>query len=327
MSAPAVRVGVLGCASIALRRMLPAMQETRQIEIVAVASRDADRAVQFATRFGCAGVVGYDALLARDDVEAVYIPLPSGLHAHWAARALAAGKHVLSEKPLTGEQAVAEQLVQQARSQNLRLTENFMFLHHHQHRAVRDLLAAGRIGRLQVFSASFGIPQLPAQDVRYNPSLGGGALLDVGVYPLRAASYFLGGSLQVLGAVLRRDPVTGVDVAGHVLLTTPEGISAELSFGFEHAYRSGYSLWGSSGRLSLDRAFTPPPDLKPVIRLEQPAQTEELTLEPDHQFRNIAQSFAASVRQGTDPDGCGEDLIAQARLIEQVQRQAQMVDA
>ncbi|GAA0358048.1 Gfo/Idh/MocA family oxidoreductase [Actinoallomurus spadix] len=322
-----VRVGVLGCASIALRRVLPAMTEAEGVELTAVASRDPDKAREVARRFGCETAGGYDDLLDRADIDAVYIPLPTGLHAEWTGRALTAGKHVLSEKPLTCDHATALDLVDQARKAGLWLMENYMFLHHGQHRKVRDLVAGGRIGEPRVFSASFGIPPLDPADVRYRPDLGGGALLDVGVYPIRAASYFLGDDLDVVGSVLRLHPDRGVDVAGHALLCTPSGVTAELSFGFEHAYRSRYALWGDQGRLTLDRAFTPPPAWQPVIRVESQDRAEELTLPADHQFRNILESFARSILQGADYTAQAEAITRQARLVDRVRSAAVRVTA
>lgn len=317
-----VRMGVLGCASIALRRVLPAMAEAEGIELTVLASRDPARARAVAGTYGCAAAGGYDDVLARSDVDAVYVPLPTGLHAHWAGRALAAGKHVLVEKPLTGDPATAAGLVGRARQAGLWLLENFMFLHHHQHERIRAMVTGGRIGATRVFSAGFGIPPLPAGDVRYRPELGGGALLDVGVYPIRAASYFLGDELDVVGSVLRTDPATGVDVAGHTLLSTPAGVTAELSFGFEHAYRNRYALWGETARISLDRAFTPPPSWQPRVRVDSQDRTEELTLPADHQFRNIAEFFARSVRENADYAQAADAIVRQARLVDRVRAQA-----
>lgn len=310
-----VRVGVLGCASIAWRRTMPAMAEAAGIVLSAVASRDPARARTFAERFGCAAVDGYRALLERSDVDAVYIPLPTGLHADWVGQALAAGKHVLVEKPLTVSFHQAQALVEQAGCAGLWLMENFTFLHHAQHRAVQKIIADGRIGEPRVFTASFGIPPLPPGNVRYRPELGGGALLDVGVYPIRAAQLLLGTDLEVVGAVLREDSGTGVDVAGGALLATGAGATAQLSFGFSHSYRSRYEVWGSSGHLSVDRAFTPGPQWRPVIRIESQDHAEEVTLPADHQFRNIAECFARSILAQADFAPQSQAILSQARLV------------
>src|SRR2546430_5965831 len=278
MSPDTVRVGVLGCASIAWRRTLPAMAGVPAIRLVAMASRDRAKAESFAARFGGEPIDGYERLLDRDDVDAVYLPLPTGLHREWAARALSAGKHVLSEKPLATSFAEASALVTQARERGLRLWENFMFLYHGQHTAVRKLLADGVIGELGTFSAAFGIPPLPDTDVRYRPELGGGALLDVGVYPSRAAQLFLGEGVEVVGSALRRGPArraqpepgfgggehgqrgsaAGVDLGGRALPRAAARGTPQLSFGFPPRVRSTYAPWGSSRPLSLGRPFPPP---------------------------------------------------------------------
>lgn len=317
-----LRFGVLGTASIARRRMLPALLAAPSTEPVAVASRNAADAARTAAEFGLSPVTGYERLLAREDIDAVYIPLPTGLHAQWIESALAAGKHVLSEKALAADDATAGRLVEQARSAGLLLMENFMFLRHSQHAAVSAMVAQGVIGTPRSFASAFGIPPRPDGDVRYRAELGGGALLDVGVYPIRAAQLFLGPELSVAGSVLRTDPGRGVDVAGSALLSTPEGVTAELSFGFEHAYRNTYTLWGSRGRLTVDRAFTPPDDLAPVVRVEDGDGTRDVVLEPDRPFVNIAEHFAGTVLAGADFTPAGEDILRQAALVSAVRRQA-----
>ncbi|MEV0221378.1 Gfo/Idh/MocA family oxidoreductase [Streptomyces sp. NPDC050704] len=320
-----VRVGVLGCADIAWRRTLPAIAAEPRTRLVAVASRDGAKARRFTDRFGGEPVTGYERLLDRTDLDAVYIPLPSGMHARWTVAVLKSGRHALVEKPLATCRAEADEMVAAARAGGLVLMENLMFLHHSQHEAVRRMVTAGEIGELRSLSSSFGIPSLPAHDVRYRSELGGGALLDVGVYPLRAARLLLGPRLDPLGAVLRMDPALGVDVAGHVLLTTPRGVTAELSFGFEHFYRCSYELWGSAGRIVLDRAFTPPPALRPVIRLERQDHVQEFTLPADDQYAAVLRSFAASVLDGAEPLDGHDDVLGMSDLLDRVRTCARRI--
>lgn len=197
------------------------------------------------------------ALLERDDIDAVYISLPPSLHGEWAARALHAGKHVLVEKPIATTAAEARAVVTLAEDRDLVLRENFMFLHHPQHDAVAALMAEGRLGGLRSFRGAFCFPPLPTQDIRYVPGLGGGALLDAGVYPLRAAAMLLGPGLRVAGATARVRQSDGLDLSGQALLVSPSGVLASVEFGFEHAYGSSYSLWGDGAKLTVGRAFTP----------------------------------------------------------------------
>ncbi|MDN3262822.1 Gfo/Idh/MocA family oxidoreductase [Streptomyces sp. CSDS2] len=314
-----VRIGVLGCADIARRRMLPAMAAQAGVEIAAIAGRDAARARELAGRYGASPHHGYDELLARDDVDAVYIPLPAALHARWTRAALRAGKHVLAEKPLTTSLADTEELFALAAKSGLTLMENVMFVHHSQHAAVRALVADGAIGRLRAFHAAFAIPELPDGDIRYDAGLGGGALWDTGVYPVRAALYFLGDALEVVGATLDAHGGRQVDTAGAALLRTPDGVSAQLSFGLDHGYRSAYELWGSLGRITVERAFTPPADHQPLIRVERRGGVEEVVLPPDDQVAATVRAFAAAVRGGTGPD---PRSLRQAWLLDELRARA-----
>ena len=295
MTAP-VRFGVLGCADIAWRRTLPSMVACPDVDLVAVASRDADKAARFAERFGGEAVHGYEAVLEREDVDAVYLPLPTGLHREWCARALRAGKHVLVEKPMAVDHQEALELAALADKHGVVLLENRGFAHHTQHDAVRKLVADGVIGELRAFTSSMGIPPPPRGDVRYRADLGGGSLLDVGFYPAAAAQLFVHPDLEVLGARLEHDDEVGVDVSGEALVVSPDGVSAHLSFGMRHAYRTHYELWGSEGRLVLERPFSAPDHWLPVLRVERQDRAERLTLPPCAQFTAQFRSFAAAVR-------------------------------
>ncbi|MFL4953356.1 Gfo/Idh/MocA family protein [Streptomyces sp. MMS24-I31] len=319
-----LRMGVLGCADIALRRMLPVIAAHESARIVAVASRDSAKAALVSDRFGCSAVTGYQRLLDRDDIDAVYIPVPPGLHHEWVVRALEAGKHVLAEKPLCTAYEEAVDLMRLARRLGLVLAENFMFLHHSQHATVRSLVEDGTIGELQVFSSSFGVPPLDPASFRYRPDLGGGALLDVGVYPLRAAQLLLGPELEVRAATLRIDEATGVDVAGSVLLSTPDCVSAQLDFGFQHSYRCSYALWGSRGRISVDRAFTPPEQIKPLVRVQQQDRYTELAVAADHQVRNALGAFVDAVLSGAGGPLAEDETLLQARLVSDVRGAAKV---
>ncbi|WP_433226646.1 Gfo/Idh/MocA family protein [Microtetraspora malaysiensis] len=320
-----VRFGVLGCADIAWRRMLPAMAAEPDVRLVAVASREEAKARKFAARFGCEPVTGYRNLLLRPDVDAVYVPLPAMLHAEWVERALLAGKHVLAEKPLTSSHRQASRLVELAGSRGLLLFENFMFLHHSQHAAVRRLLADGVIGELRAFAAAFTIPPKPAGDIRYQAEVGGGALLDIGVYPIRAALHFLGPELGFAGGVLRWNTRRNVVSSGSILLATPQGVSAQLTFGMEHSYRTTYELSGSAGRILLDRVFTPPESHRPVVRIERQDRSEELVLPSDHQFANVVRHFTQALRQGHDLAAEAGNTLRQARLVDQVLAGSQVI--
>ncbi|MDX6355704.1 MAG: dTDP-3,4-didehydro-2,6-dideoxy-alpha-D-glucose 3-reductase, partial [Streptomyces sp.] len=267
-----VRIGVLGCAEIARRRMLPAFAADPGTELVAVASRELPKAEETARPYGCRAVLGYEALLADPSVDAVYVPLPAALHDRWTRAALEAGKHVLAEKPLTLDPGRTAALFALARRRGLALMENVMFTQHPQHEAVRQLVADGALGELRTFHAEFSIPRRPPGDIRYQPELGGGALWDTGVYPLRAALHLLGPDLTLLAAHLSDPAGLGAPSAGTALLLhRPTAVTATLAFGLDHAYRSTYTLTGARAHLTLPHAFTPPADHPPTLLPDFPA--------------------------------------------------------
>jgi dTDP-3,4-didehydro-2,6-dideoxy-alpha-D-glucose 3-reductase len=312
-----LRIGIMGCADISRRRMIPAMVASPVTEVTAVASRDPAKAAALAAITGCRPVSGYARLLELADVDAVYIPLPPALRADWIEAALRAGKHVLAEKPVSTEPRRTRELIGLARASGLALSENVMFVHHRQHAAVLQLLAENAIGEVRAFSAAFGIPALPEGNIRYVPELGGGALWDLGIYPIRAALHVLGAELSVTGAVsaaLGHD----VDTSWAVLLSGPAGVGVQLTFGFDQMYHCAYTVLGSHGRLTVDRAFTPPSSHVPVLTLENAGGTRPIRLEADDQVVNSVAAFESAARTGHVP--AAETVLREAELLDEIAR-------
>ncbi|MET9558360.1 Gfo/Idh/MocA family oxidoreductase [Streptomyces sp. NPDC006645] len=313
-----IRVAVLGCAGIARRRMLPAFAASPDVEVAVVASRDPAKAEQVAQQYGCRAARSYTDAVEDSTVDAVYVPLPAALHARWVEAALEAGKHVLAEKPLTLDGWHTARLFESAGRRGLALMENVMFVHHSQHAAVARMVAEGAIGQVRSMRAVFAVPRLADDDIRHRPELGGGALWDTGVYPIRAALHFLGPELRVVGATSARTSPHAVDTAGAILLDTPDGVSAQLAYGLDHGYQSGYELLGSKGRISLDRAFTPPADHRPTVCLEDGSGPRRISLPAEDQVAATVTAFAAAVRLGAAPAEVTEGSLRQAALLDEV---------
>ena len=314
-----INIGVLGCAAIAKRSLIPAiLSSSDHFKLSGIGSRDLQKAGEWANQFGTIAYA-YDSLLDDDSIEAVYIPLPNSLHAEWIEKALKKGKHVLVEKSLATCLPDAIRLNELASSRKLVLLENFQFRFHRQLGEIRNILASGAIGDLRCVRSSFGFPPFPDPgNIRYQKELGGGALLDAGAYPLKIAQLFLGSNLTVTAAKLTFDQARGVDIWGGGFVAQRDGaLFAEVAFGFDHFYQCNVEFWGSTGKLTATRIFTAPPGFEPTLLLESAKDTSTIKIPADDHFSNVLLHFHSLV---SDPCHAAEEYdhnINQARLIEE----------
>ena len=316
-----LRIGVMGCADIAWRAMIPSFIDCSEVSLVAVASRSRKKAEKFSAHFDCEGLVGYESLLCRKDVEAVYMPLPTGLHKEWVRKTIEAGKHILVEKSFAENFESAKGLVDIAREKKCLIVENFLFPHHSQHSWVMGKVSNGEIGDVHLFRSTFGFPPLSKTNFRYDPDLGGGALLDAGAYVVKAAQIFLGNDLELIGALLKYDEKTGVDIYGDVMLKNLKGQVAQLSFGFDYYYQCNYEFLGTKGKLVVDRAFTPPPGFKPPIHIEHQDAREDIYLPADNHYLNMSRFFATTVRNKNNWIDHWDSVLRQAELMDVIRRE------
>ncbi|MEI8285620.1 MAG: Gfo/Idh/MocA family oxidoreductase, partial [bacterium] len=181
-----INIGILGCANIAVRAIMPELHRHTGFHLVAIASRSREKALPLAALYGCQ-VTTYEQLVSHPDIAAIYIPLPNALHLEWVARCLAAGKHVLCEKSLGCTLAEVEAMTALARDKRLLVMENFQFRFHSQHAYVKSVVASGFLGEIRCFRSSFGFPPFSdgIANIRYQQDLGGGALLDAGAYTVK----------------------------------------------------------------------------------------------------------------------------------------------
>ncbi len=199
-----VRWGVLGVAKIATEKVIPAMQECQHGQVVAIASRSAEKAQQAAARLGLPRSFGsYEDLLADPDIDAIYNPLPNHLHVPWSIKALEAGKHVLCEKPLALTADEGQKLVDAAaRYPHLKVMEAFMYRHHPQWVAVQKLVAEGTVGSLRSIGSFFSYFNRDPGNVRNQAEIGGGGLMDIGCYPISMSRFICGSEPhRVIGVV------------------------------------------------------------------------------------------------------------------------------
>ena len=320
-----INIGVLGCANIAKRSLIPAILDLKEEYCLkGVASRSGETAKACAEQFATESYTGYEELLNSGNLDAVYIPLPNALHTEWIEKALNRNIHVLVEKSLSCSFEDAQRLNQLAKEKHLVLVENFQFRFHRQLLIIKELVAEGRIGEPRCVRSSFGFPPFPDNNnIRYQKHLGGGALLDAGAYPVKIAQMFLGNEIKVKASSLYLDPACNVDIWGGAYLQQSNGpLFAELAFGFDHYYQCTLELWGSKGKLMATRIFTAPPGFSPEILLETADGREVISVEPDNHFRNMLMYLHRLITTGKDFDAEYEQNVVQARLLEEVKLKA-----
>jgi predicted dehydrogenase len=250
-----LRWGLLGTARIN-RLLIPAIRDSARSALVAVASRSEERAAAYAAEWQIGAAATYEALLARTDIDIVYVPLPNSLHAAWTVRAAEAGKHVLCEKPLALTVAEVEAIEAASRQHARVVTEGFMYRHHAQTARIQALVAGGAIGALRTITSAFTFTQNRDADVRLDPALGGGSLWDVGCYPVSLAQLLAGGApAEVCG--MRQDGATGVDEMFAGTIRYDNGVIAQFHCGFRAAHQTFLRLVGTDGVLEAHRPFRP----------------------------------------------------------------------
>ena len=247
-----LRWGILSTARI-IEELLPGFAAAPDAELLAVASRDGARAERFAAEAGIERSYGsYSELLADPEIDCVYVPLPNGMHAEWARAALAAGKHVLCEKPLTPSAEEAASLFDQAEGAGLVLMEAFMFRHHPKTRVLREIAASGRIGEPRVLRSKFHFTvEDPASDIRYDAGLAGGALRDVGCYCVSLSNFLAGAAPEQIGASARIAD-SGVDEVFTATMSYANGMLAVFDCGMVSPLDVGAELLGTEGRAVLE---------------------------------------------------------------------------
>ena len=292
-----IRWGVMGAARIARLSVCPAIQQAEGAVLAALATRDPARAAPFLAR--CPGLrvhASYEALLDDPEIEAVYIPLPNHLHVEWTERALAAGKHVLCEKPLAPRAADVDRLIAARDASGRLAAEGFMVLHHPQWHRVRTLLAEGAVGRLAHVEGAFTYAGLTPGNIRLDPAADGGALLDIGVYPSAVTRFVTGQEPLRCRSLIRR--TGGVDTFARVWADFPD-FTMSFHVGMELWSRQEMVFHGERGFLRLPAAFRD--DFWGCGRIEWQRDdgTQQVEIFPrTDQFVLMVENFGRSLREG-----------------------------
>jgi predicted dehydrogenase len=311
----------LGAANIAVQKVIPSMQRGRLSRIDAIASRDLAKARAAAEALGIPRAYGsYEELLADPEIDAIYNPLPNHLHVPWSIRAAEAGKHVLCEKPiaLTADEA---RLLMAARDRTgVQIAEAFMVRTHPQWHRVRELIADGRIGELRLVVGHFSYYKRDAADIRSRVEWGGGALLDIGCYPITLARWLFGAEPEAAVGQLDRDPELGIDRLASGMLRFPSG-QASFSCAGQLVHHQRMQIYGTRGRIEVEIPFNAPSDRPCRLFVDDGRDLlgsgiETIEIPAVDQYTLQGERFAEAVRGiGTVPVPL-EDAIANMAVID-----------
>ncbi|ARA94046.1 NAD-binding protein [Rhodothermaceae bacterium RA] len=319
-----LRWGILSTARIGVQKVIPALQKSTLGTVVAIASRDRDRARAVADDLGIPTVHGsYEALLADPSVDAVYNPLPNHLHVPWSIRALEAGKHVLCEKPLALSSAEAQTLVDAADAHpGLKVMEAFMYRFHPQWVQVKAWLDEDRIGPLRAIQAFFSYFNADPNNIRNQPDAGGGALMDIGCYPISLSRWCFGTEPDRVFGTMERDPRFGTDRLTSGLLDFGSG-TASFTCSTQLSPFQRVHLLGPEGRITLEIPFNAPPDRACRLWLQQGRHVEEVLTDAVDQYTAQGDAFARAVLDDTPVPTPLHDAVANLRVLERLVRSSE----
>ncbi|ODT02118.1 MAG: oxidoreductase [Mesorhizobium sp. SCN 65-20] len=316
------RWGILSTAKIARDHLLPAIADSDNGVVAAIASRDLGKARALADRFGAPHAFGsYEELLGSDAVDGVYIPLPTSQHLEWAAKAAEAGKHVLVEKPLALKAEDIEPLIAIRDRKKVVISEAFMVTYHPQWIKVRDLIAAGAIGRLRHVQGAFSYFNVDPNNMRNKLDLGGGALPDIGVYPTVTTRFSTGKEPRRIQATIERDKTFGTDIYSSIRADFGD---FELSFylSTQLANRQLMVFHGDKGFIEVRSPFNAGIYEHERVELHNAPHNETTVFHfsGTRQYRLEVEAFARAAQDGKDHVFSLEESVLNQKVIDAIFR-------
>jgi predicted dehydrogenase len=324
---PKVNWGVLGVAEIGVRKVIPAMQRGDCSQVVAIASRDLERATSAATKLGIPKAYGsYEELLADPEIEAIYNPLPNHLHVPWSIKAMEAGKHVLCEKPIGLTAAEGTELLRARDRTGMKLAEAFMVRTHPQWLKVLDLIATGRIGVVRSIIGYFSYFNRDPKNIRNILAYGGGALMDIGCYLIYVSRLAFAAEPTRVCGLVQFDRDSGTDVLSSAMLDFPAGQSVFTCSTQVVPYQR-VQILGTERRIEVEIPFNAPPDKPCRIFVDDGSdlsgsRAEILKFEVCNQYTIQGDLFSRSIREGAELSVSLEGSIRNMAVIEAVLRSA-----
>jgi xylose dehydrogenase (NAD/NADP) len=324
-----LRWGVIGTANIARGVVIPAIQQSTFGSVEVIGSRDLEKARSVAQSLGIGRAVGsYGAMLDDSNIDAVYIPLPNALHAEWTIRAAEAGKAVLCDKPLATSAKDAARQIEACSKHGVSLMEGFMYRFHPQTRRVQQLIASGAIGPVREVRAHLSVNIMrtfDASNIRYQASLGGGSLFDMGCYTVNISRTVFGSEPERVVGRTQIDSTLGVDTSATGILEFAEG-TAMISCSFAADGQGTYTIVGTEGTIEVPRGILPGLGTRAaqglIVVVDADGNRREELFEPVNQYTNMVDAFAESVLNKQPVPIPAEDGLKNLKVLEALKRSA-----
>ena len=292
-----IRWGVLGCAKIALQKVIPAIQHCTNGKVVAIASRSDEKVKDAAEKLNIArSYSSYEALLSDPEIDAVYIPLPNHLHIPWTVKAMQAGKHVLCEKPLGIDAGEVRQFITETEKfPHLKVMEAFMYRFHPQWLKAFELVKSGAIGETKTINSFFSYCNIDPLNIRNKIEAAGGALMDIGCYCVSFSRFLFNNEPVRIVSSVDRDPVMKVDRLTSAIIEFPEGKSSTFTCSTQIMPYQRVHVLGSAGHLEIEIPVNVPKDVASKVWVRTSDGTEEFIVDPVDQYTLQAEAFAQAI--------------------------------
>lgn len=318
-----VRIGVLGAARIVKVALLTPSHQMPGLEVTAIAARDPARASAYAATNGIYRIhQSYEALLADPDIDAVYVPLPAALHAEWTIAAVQAGKHVLCEKPFTSNTAAAQRVAEATSASDRVVMEAYHSHFHPLYGRLREIIASGEIGQVRSARAAFCVPIAPGRDIRWNPDLGGGGLLDVGYYPVRALTELFGIAPEITDA--RAWPRGEIDRRMEATLRWGSGMTGQIvsSIWSRSLISMGLTVWGDGGAMRVSFPYHPQMGTRITVKAAHGRRSERTEKRSTYSYQ--LEAFRDAVRGTVAVETTPAAAVHQMRTLDEIYSAAGM---
>ncbi|MBN2659329.1 MAG: Gfo/Idh/MocA family oxidoreductase [Spirochaetales bacterium] len=314
-----IRWGILSTANIGMKQVIPAMMKGSNCEIVAIASRNKEKAEEAAAELGIAKACGsYEELLSDPDIDAIYNPLPNHLHVEWSIKCMEAGKHVLCEKPITLTVEDVEKLMEARDRTGMKISEAFMVRSHLQWLKARDMVRKGDLGKVQSIAGFFSYYNTDGDNIRNKPEYGGGSLWDIGCYPVNTSRFIFGEEPVRVMALTEVDPAFKTDRLASAILEYPSG-QAIFTSSTQLAGRQRMTITGTENTLDVEIPFNAPADESCSLYMGKgpirDRDRKEIRIEACNQYTLQGENFSRAILENSEVPVTLEDSLANTKVL------------